>query len=275
MKWTVLGGNGFVGRAICGILQRNRDEFAVPTRQEIENGIKGQELGHVVYCIGLTADFRQRPLDAVQAHLCVLHQIITSNRCESITYLSSTRVYAGLDQTKEDHPLLVNPIHLSDLYNLSKLSGEALCLSCGLPAKIVRLSNVYGHADNPNINSPLFIPSLLRESAIEKKLIFRSAPSSNKDYIHVEDAARLTMDIALKGQSKIYNVAAGYNISNLQIADMLRQCEIEIEFLSDAEPICFPSIDIGRIQNEFYPPGHNLLNDLPELLNAFRKHYHH
>ncbi len=275
MRWTILGGSGFVGRAICGLLQRRNVEFVVPSRLEIVNGIKGQDLGHVVYCIGLTADFRQRPLDALQAHLCVLHQVVTSNHFESITYLSSTRVYAGLDRTDEDHPLWVNPTQLSDLYNLSKLSGESLCLNCGIPAKIVRLSNVYGHSGNPNFDSPLFIFSLLRESVLEKKLVFRSAPSSNKDYIHVEDAARLTMDVALKGQSIIYNVAAGYNISNIQIANVLRQHKIEIEFLSEAEPISFPSIDIGRIQHEFCPPRHNLLNDLPELLDAFRKHYQH
>lgn len=273
MKWTVFGGDGFVGRAVQKVLLQNHEEFLVPSFDEVEQKIKGRDLGHVVYCIGLTADFRQRPLDAMQAHLCVLYQIIADNHCESVTYLSSTRVYSGLDSTEEDRPLSVHPLHLSDLYNLSKLSGESLCLCCGIPAHIVRLSNVYGHSDNPNFDSPLFIPTLLRESALEKKLVFRSAPSSNKDYIHVEDAAQLILNIASKGVSKIYNVASGQNISNAQIAEVFRQFGTEVEFLADAEPISFPPIDIRRIRDEFFVPSHCLLEDLPELLNVFREHF--
>jgi len=273
MKWTILGGNGFIGRTLQKILRQNSEEFVVPSLQEVENRIQGQELGHVVYCIGLTADFRQRPLDAMQAHLCVLYQIITENHCESITYLSSTRVYSGLDGTEEDRPLLVNPFHLSDLYNLSKLSGESLCLHSGIPARIVRLSNVYGHSDNPNFDSPLFIFSLLRESVQEKKLVFRSAPVSAKDYIHVEDAAQLILDIASKAKSKIYNVASGQNISNSQIADVLCHHGTKVEFLADAETISFPPIDTRRIQSEFFVSRHCLLEDLPELLNVFREHF--
>jgi nucleoside-diphosphate-sugar epimerase len=209
----------------------------------------------------------------MQAHLCVLHQIITDNHCESVTYLSSTRVYSGLDRTEEDRSLLVNPLHLSDLYNLSKLSGESLCLNSGIPARIVRLSNVYGHSENPNFDSPLFIPALLRESVLEKKLVFRSAPTSAKDYIHVEDAAQLILLIASKGKSKIYNVASGQNISNVQIADVLYQRGTEVEFLPGAESIWFHPIDINRILSEFFAPRHCLLNDIPELLNVFREHF--
>ena len=273
MKWTILGGDGFVGRAIQEVLRQSNEEFVIPSLQEVKERIQGRHLGHVIYCIGLTADFRQRPLDAMQAHLCVLHQILTDNHCESITYLSSTRVYSGLDSTEEDRSLLVNPLHLSDLYNLSKLSGESLCLNSGIPARIVRLSNVYGHSKNPNFDSPLFIPSLLRESVLEKKLVFRSAPASAKDYIHLEDAAQFILLIASKGKSKIYNVAYGQNISNSQIAEVLCQHGIEVEFLPDAEPIWFHPIDTNRVQSEFFTSRHCLLNDLPELLNAFRKHF--
>ena len=271
--WTVFGSNGFVGKTLVEILRQRKEKVFTPTRKEVESGIRRKSLGKVVYCIGLTADFRDRPKDAVHAHVCVLLEILVQNQIESITYLSSTRVYAGANSTEEERALIVNPVNLSDLYNLSKLMGESLCLCSGIPAQIVRLSNVYGDEEYPNYTSPMFISSLLRECAEQRKLLLRTSPSSSKDYIHVKEAANLILSIAAQGKSKIYNVASGCNASNAEIAMVLQKCGIPVEFVSKASSIDFAPISINRIREEFFVPVHRLTDNIPSLLKAFQNHY--
>jgi hypothetical protein len=82
-------------------------------------------LGHVIYCIGLTADFRSRTFDTVEAHVCTLLDVLRRGEFESIVYLSSTRLYAGSDSTSEETSIRISPF---DVYNTSKLAGESLVL---------------------------------------------------------------------------------------------------------------------------------------------------
>ena len=151
--------------------------------------------------------------------------------------------------------------------------GESFCLCSGIPARIVRLSNVYGDAEYPNCTSPVFISSLLRECAEQKKLLLRTSPSSSKDYIHVKEAANLILAIAAQGKSKIYNVASGCNVSNAEIAMVLQKCGIPVEFVSEASSINFAPICIERIREEFFVPIHRLTENIPSLLKAFQNHY--
>jgi len=62
-----------------------------PTRDE---SLDGRDLGHIIYCIGITADFRRRPHDTITAHVTKLQEVLTRTSFESLVYLSSTRVYS-------------------------------------------------------------------------------------------------------------------------------------------------------------------------------------
>ncbi len=55
---------------------------------------RGADLGHAFYCIGLTADFRSRPFETIEAHCGLLKEVLSGSRFSSFVYLSSTRVYA-------------------------------------------------------------------------------------------------------------------------------------------------------------------------------------
>jgi hypothetical protein len=99
----------------------------VPARQD--TSWLQQDLGHVIYAIGRTADFRGRPHDTVEAHVGLRSQLLRDGRFDSLLDLSSTRVYQGMPQGNEGADLIVNPNSPDDLYNLSKLLGESLCLN--------------------------------------------------------------------------------------------------------------------------------------------------
>lgn len=242
MKATIIGGAGFIGSRLVAALQGHGWSCFTPSRNE--TGVFDNDLGHVFYCAGLTADFRSRPFDTVRAHVCLLADVLEKARFESLLYLSSTRVYAGAANGDEETPLMAG-----DIYNLSKLTGEALCLASGREqVRIARLSNVYGGDDD----SDNFLPSLIRAAAVDKLITLGTSLDSSKDYVALEDVVGILPKIAVSGSHRIYNVASGRNTSNRELVEAIRGltgCAVEVAAKMPA--ISFPAIDIGRLREEF------------------------
>lgn len=261
MKFTILGASGFIGRHLVGALESAGHEVFAPAKNSPVLG--SQALGHVLYCIGLTADFRSRPFDTVRAHVGVLTDVLENAQFDSLLYLSSTRVYARSAAASETDATSVDVSDSSDLYNISKLAGESLCLSCGRPGvKVARLSNVVGH-DPASEN---FIFALIRE-ALAGRIELQSAPSSAKDYILLKDVVALLPRIAAEGRERIYNVASGTNISHQEIATRLAAltgCALTVR--AGATAVNFPAIDTRRIQAEFGFQAGSVLDALPALI---------
>lgn len=269
MNFTVLGGSGFIGRRLVQYLREGGAPVYAPPRQESGDdldSVLGHELGHVFYCIGLTADFRQRPFDTVETHVCLLRRLLQYGRFDSLTYLSSTRVYLGAASTREDEILPVQSGNADHLYNLSKLMGESLCLHSGRNARVVRLSNVYG----PDFGSGNFLSAVLREAAATGRVLFQTAAASAKDYVALDDVVRWLPEIATRGRERIYNLASGSNVSNQEIAAALEQAGVQVEFASDAPVWTFPVIETARVRTEFGAAQRDLPHDLAGLLDEFR-----
>lgn len=248
-NFTVLGAGGFVGGHLAASLRDKGDVYAPAfgSKDAVPAEIFRRDLGHVFYCIGLTADFRQRPFDTVEAHVCLLRQILERASFDSLTYLSSTRVYQNAATTHESSALQVSSDNPSDLYNLSKLMGESLCLASGRNTRVARLSNVYGKY-MPQQN---FIGSILKDAAHAGKVHFLTSKNAAKDYVSVDDVTRWLPEIALSGLHSIYNLASGHNTSNEQIAAWLERRGIATSFAEHAPEWSFPAIDTGRVTQEF------------------------
>lgn len=271
MMFTVLGAGGFIGSQLVEALKNEygADVYA-PQRQgrsDFLDEIAGRDLGHVFYCVGLTANFRSRPFDTVEAHVCLLRDILEGGRFESLTYLSSTRVYEGATTTHEATILQVSPEIPGHLYNLSKLMGESLCIASGCKARIVRLSNVFG-SSMPQQN---FISRVLREAADTGRVRFLTAPQSVKDYVSVTDVIHWLPQIALRGAHTIYNVASGKNTTNAAIALLLNEKEISVSFAENAPEWSFPVIDISRLVQEFGGAQSSLTSEFDYLYSCFNQ----
>jgi nucleoside-diphosphate-sugar epimerase len=248
--FTIFGAAGWIGSALVRRLTGSGQEVRTVLR---ENWPAANEpLGHVIYAIGLTADFRERPLAAAEAHVAALVRALEYSRFESFVYLSSTRVYLGAAATVEETPLSVRPTDPDNLYNVTKLAGEAVCLALPSPnIRVVRLSNVVGLGDR----SQNFLPSILGEARQMGAVTIRSAPDSEKDYVALDDVTALLEVIALHGRHRIYNVASGRNVSNRLIAELLRRhTGAEVTFASNPPLVSFPPIAVDRVTREFGAP---------------------
>lgn len=249
--FTVLGASGFVGSALVSALRAQGHAVFAPQRADL--AIFETELGHVIYCIGMTADFRSKPFETVDAHVAVLADVLARARFDSLLYLSSTRVYANAGVAHEQASLQVNPNNPSDLYNLTKLTGESLCRSCGKAGvKVARLSNVIG----PDPDSDNFLSSLIRD-AVAGRIELQSDPDSSKDYILLDDVVALLPAIAMGGKHWLYNVASGIALRHAELVAHLAAltgCEVAVS--PGAQRIDFPAIDTARLREEFdFVPG--------------------
>ncbi len=268
--FTVLGSSGFIGGELLRHLQVRGHECRAPARHELDQLLAaGPDLGHVIYCIGLTADFRERPIETVEAHVGLLAKFLAKSRFQSFLYLSSTRVYQRAKSGREEEGLLLHPQEPSDLYNLSKLTGEGLCLSMPWPTiRVVRLSNVYGR----DLMSENFLTSVIRSAVKDGRVALRSSRASAKDYVGVEDVVCLLEKIALTGLHRLYNLASGQSVTNGEILDRLTAltgCSLAYE---DAAPtITFPEVSVARISEEFGFRPLRLLDCLSDLVDHYRE----
>lgn len=246
--FTVLGASGYIGSHLVAHLRDQGYVVWAPARGDAD--IFNQPLGHVLYCVGLTADFRSRPFDTVEAHVGLLAEVLRRAQFDSLLYLSSTRVYMGAASTDEDTPLSVVPGDPSYLYNLSKLTGESLCHASGRAGvRVARLSNVVG--PGMDAQSGNLVADLVRQ-AQQGAMLLRSHPDSAKDYIHIDDVVHWLPRIALDGRAMTYNIASGRQTSHGQWLQWLGQhYGSSVEVQEDAPLQRFAPISVARLHAEF------------------------
>lgn len=169
-----------------------------------------------------------------KAHIINLNELLKYGKFDKVIYLSSTRVYDDLTAKKnidEDAVLSVSPLNKRHIYDISKLMGEALCMSYQNQKCIVlRLSNVFNDKKDKNSFLSKFLNKISKSNK-KKSIYFNFSPYSARDYIHLSDVLKIIYKISKKGNKKIYNVCSGEMISNLDLSKMVKRCiGAEIKF---------------------------------------------
>lgn len=268
-KATVFGAHGFVGRALTAHLEARGWEARALGRGD--PSWRGADLGHAFYTIGLTADFRSRPFETIDAHVSFLTEVLRGARFASFVYLSSTRVYGPATATDEETPIPAQPANPDHLYNLSKLMGEAACLGSGLSnARVARLSNVFG-ADPGSAN---FLSAVLGAAVTTGRVTLETSLDSEKDYVWVGDVVRALEAIAVGGAAAapITNVAFGGNTTHGEIMAAVRRATgAEIQVRPDAPTVSFPPIATARLDRLGISDRTPLLSMIGALADAFRR----
>lgn len=250
---TIVGGRGFIGSALVRQLRSEGWTCNIIARGEALP-IEAGHLGTVFYCAGLTADYLLRPFDTVEAHVCMLAKVLQTTAFDRLVYMSSTRLYDGLDsqqQGREASSFLVDPAFPRHLYDLTKLTGEALCHAVAPErAAVVRLSSVYSeHGNTDGFMGPLLskVASMPRGSSV----VVDSSPYFSRDYIHIDDVVQIVCAVARRGRLNCYNVASGINLRNEELASiLLRRTGRRLEFMKDSQVPPLPTIDVQSVRND-------------------------
>ncbi|MCZ4340488.1 SDR family oxidoreductase [Sphingomonadaceae bacterium G21617-S1] len=243
--YTVIGAAGFVGSHVVAHLRARGIEPFCPRRDD--PGLWDRDLGHILYCAGLTGDYRTRPFDTIEAHVALPARLIEQARFDRIVYLSSTRLYDLLPDGagREDRAIPVNANNPEHLYELSKLLGENLTLHRSDGRGVVaRLSYVFGWGEA----AQGFLANWLHMARDARQLVLDSGPGVARDYIHVEDAAAAAVALADSRQTGIVNVARGETLSNADIGVVFRARGWDIDFTREGSGANRPvAIDTSRL----------------------------
>lgn len=267
MKFTIMGHSSYIARHLFFYLRKRKHEVTILPRYPVLD--HNQSMGHLIYCIGFTADFRKEPLKVLDAHCGILGSLLEKQSFQTLTYLSSTRVYQHSDSTEENSFIRVNPSLPGDIYNISKIMGESMCLNSKKHGvKIVRLSNVYG----VEFDSQNYLDCLVRSALNQPHVSTQASIKSEKDYVHICDVVEQIYKISTQGSKRIYNIASGSNTKSGDILDFLqRKQNIEIHNTNEVE-FRFPTINIQNIRDEFGFTPLSLFTMLEKDMNALRKY---
>ena len=269
MKYTILGSSGFIGSHVLARASHHGHDVWCPRRDE---RLDTQDAGHIIFCVGMTANFRGQPHQTIDAHVTYLQRVLQQTTFESLAYLSSTRVYQHLSTAvaDEESSLVIFPREAEDLYAISKILGENLLMQHDGRVRIARLSNVLGY----DVTSENFLFSVIRDCVCHGRLHLKQSLASVKDYVDVGSVADLLLRLGPCGSSVIYNVASGANVSHGQILQRMEELTgVQITIAENAKQHSFPRINIERIQREFNFKSTNFLEQLPALVENMRQHY--
>jgi nucleoside-diphosphate-sugar epimerase len=251
---TVLGASGFIGARLVDHLRDGGIDHRAVTRTD---ALPSGPLGTVIDCAGITGDFLERPLDTIDAHVSRLLDIVRGSDFDSYLYLSTTRFYRD-GTASEDDEIRVDPGRASDLYDISKLAGEAVVRHLGDRGRVVRLSTVYGPGQ-----AGTFLASVLDELAERGTVTLRTALDSARDYVHVDDVVPLLVGIACRGRRATYNVASGVNVTHAEVLAAIPGAMWDVA--PGAPTVRHPVIDVDRLAAEFSVPPARVLEELRAL----------
>ena len=264
-RFTVMGAAGVVGSRLVQALRERGTGCRAIKRHDWPEA--GTHLGHAIYAIGITGDFRTRPGEAVEAHAGLLARVLRDYSFDSFTYMSSARLYRmALGACDEEAQFGLVPRDTDKLYDFSKLTGECLCHAAG-PARthVVRMSNAYVAGDN----SPNFLPSVLKEVVATGQVTIRQSVASCKDYVALDDAVAAIIAISERGQDKVYTVASGHLTSHGEIAEQLRRrFGFTVHFQPGGVDDIQPLLPVSRLARFMEWKPRHVIDDLPVLVRA-------
>ena len=210
--------------------------------------------------------------NTVGAHTFILNCI--NNKVNKIIQISSDEVYGEKLRGKCNEKQKIDP---TNPYSASKAAAEVIINSHKFSYKkeiiTVRGNNVYGVRQFPEKLIPRSIISLLRN----KKIPLHGNGKNIRYYLSAKDFARATCLLIKKKNKGIYNVGSEESYSNIQVAKKI--CEILkknpkkfIKYVKD-RPYNDRrySISIDKIRKIGWKPKNQLLEDLPEIVNWYKK----
>ena len=289
MKAIVFGGSGFLGSHVADALTVHGYKVIVfdlkespylqkaqkmvigniLDREAVRKAVKGCDM---VYNFAGVADLekaREEPVKTVEINIlgnAIILDACRENSVKRFVFASSLYVYSKT----------------GSFYRSSKQACELVIENYhedyGLPYTILRYGSLYG----PRADENNWIYKILNQAIIEGKITRYGDGEELREYIHVEDAARCSVDILSKEFENEYVIITGYQqmkIKNVMkmINEMLDN-KIELEFMPansnlhyEITPYSFnPKIAKKYVSKYYLDIGQGLLQCLEE---AYKKHH--
>ena len=291
MKVIVFGGSGFLGSHVADALAEAGHQVAVfdrkpspylgPDRRMIvgdildpaavDEAVRGHEVVYNFAAIGDLSEANQRPYDTVRINILGHTAILEAARVHGVRRLAfASSIYVYSDS--------------GDFYRTTKQAGELLLENYqrvyGLPYTVLRYGSIYGdRADEHN-----WIHRVLKQAVTEGRIVRYGDGEEIREYIHVRDAARCSVEILsppFENQNVV--ITGPHPIRVKDLLTMIRELmgnRIQVEYRPPDDagnpysprlhyqitPYAFkPKMGRKLISNYYTDLGEGLLNCLAEL----------
>ena len=291
MKATVFGGSGFLGSHVADALTKEgydvtifditpskylqqNQEMVVGSILDVDAVMKVTSDADIVYNFAGIADIDEannKPLDTVKINILGNTTILEACRAHNVNrFVFASSVYVYSDA--------------GSFYRSSKQACELIIENYNkqydLPYTILRYGSLYG----PRSDERNWIHHILKQAITEGKITREGDGEELREYIHVDDAARCSVDILSEEFENQYVILTGYQqmrIKDLMV--MIREMlgnRIELEFLPsessvhyEITPYSFNPKLAKKLVSEYYlDMGQGLLQCLKE---TYKEHYHY
>ena len=256
---VLIGGSGFIGKAIANALMQEKIDFLSISSKEI-NLIEPQSIeklsqllrptDSVVMLSALTPD-RGKDAATLIKNIAMMDNLLAALRkigCAHLIYFSSDAVYNAQAATVNEQ----TPAAPSDMYGLMHRTRELMGSGLGVPYLVLRPTLVYGESDSHNSYGP---NRFMRLAQTEKKIRVFGRGEELRDHIYVGDIANLTVESLKRRLQGVFNLATGLSTSFFDIAKMASDQfgDVKIEELKRASPIWHRHFDVTHLIKAF--PG--------------------
>jgi UDP-glucose 4-epimerase len=283
-KAIVFGGSGFLGSHVSDVLLEAGHEVTifdlVPSsyiqpgqkmivgdildREEVDEAVKEKDVVYHFAGLADLDDAKTKPFETVSKNIIgtvnILDAAVNAN-IEHFIFASTIYVYSSL----------------GGFYRCSKQAGELYIEEyqrrCGLNFTILRYGSLYG----PRAGNNNGIMRYLSQGLKTGKITYSGTGDEVREYIHVKDAARLTVDVFSPEYQNKHIVITGHHPMKTRemmatIREILKK-DIKLEFLEvpsnvhyTLTPYSFtPKIGSKLVSNLYVDMGQGLLECLQEI----------
>lgn len=291
MKIIVFGGSGFIGSHVADVLTekgykvkifdinkslylKTDQEMIIADILDYEQVCEAVEDAYAIYNFAGLADIHkanEKPLDTIKFNILGNAHILEAIKKQNIhRYIFASTVYVYSNS--------------GSFYRSSKQACESYIhdysIKYNIPYTVLRYGSLYG----PRADKSNFISQLLKEGLTKKKLTYLGDGEEIRDYIHVEDAARCSVDILDQNFVNQNVILTGHQ--QIKIKDLLvmvnemlgsdLKIELKKEFTDlhyEVTPYSFnPKIGKKYISNYYLDMGQGLLQCIEEIHKKLNSH---
>jgi UDP-glucose 4-epimerase len=284
MKVVVFGGSGFLGSNVADELTKRGHEVAIFARTEspylqagqqmvcgdildavaVANAVAGADYVYNFAGIADLDDATTKPLATAQLNIIGnlnIMEACVAAKVKRFVYASSIYVYS----------------QKGGFYRCSKQASEVYIEEYqrryNLPFTIVRYGTLYG----PRADGRNSVYRYLRDAMEKKELVCRGTGNEMRDYIHVCDAARLSVDILEEKFANQHVILSGHqSIRFMTLLETIKEMldgEVTIRHIEEKSkdhyaftPYSYnPKIGFKLVDNIYMDMGQGLLDCLQDM----------
>lgn len=287
-KVVVFGGSGFLGSHVADILTergyavtifdivtsshlRAGQEMVVGDILDfplVEEAVKGAS---IVYNFAGKADINEAQNDPIGT--------IKNN------ILGNGYILEALKNKEVDRYVFASTIYVysnsGSFYRSSKVACEMYindyCNKYGIPFTILRYGSLYGPRDTKNR-----IYQLVKQALMENRITYEGSGDEVREYVHVEDVARCSVEILADDYADQNIIISGHNSIKLRdLMTMINEIfnkKLKVEFLNrgseihyDQTPYSFnPRLGKKYISNHYIDLGQGIIQCAEEIYNSMK-----